>query len=192
MQADQNKRDRVVAFLSDKRMYEDVQNGMEESLRKCHSMGLFPHPEKAVRFKLPTDRDGHTHKVHLGSGENEIKIYIQTGHYTNGQLGEVFLKADKQGSLISGLMDALSMMISVGLQYGVPVSLIVEKLKNTRFEPQGVVRNGVVSTCTSVIDYTARWLEARYVGGDRYDGPARETEKALDGEDGSVGEGDSS
>jgi hypothetical protein len=94
-----------------------------------------------------------------------IKIYVQVGLYPDtGEVGEVFLKADRMGSSISGLLDALSMAISVGLQSGVPLAWFVSKMKNMQFEPSGtIVGDPDLRKATSVVDAMARWLEKRFL-----------------------------
>lgn len=116
----------------------------------------------ATRTRLPSDRAGLTHRFQVG----KVKIYVETGCYPDGALGEVFLKADRQGSFVSGILDAVSIVTSVALQHGVPLSAITSKLVGTRFEPDGAVTGGVLdkNRCTSVMDYLARWLESRYGG----------------------------
>jgi len=119
---------------------------------------------EAHRRKLPVVREGITHRFSVGMGEQELTVYIQTGQYGDGALGEVFLKADKQGSLVSGLVESLSVVISLALQYGMPLEVIVDKLKSTRFDPAGRVSYGgeTPKICTSIVDYMVRWLEQHY------------------------------
>lgn len=116
------------------------------------------------RRKLPADREGITHRFSVGTGNDAVTVYVQTGQYSDGALGEVFLKADKQGSLVSGLVESLSVVVSLALQYGVPLEVIVDKLKSTRFSPAGRVSYGgeTPKNCTSIVDYLVRWLEQRY------------------------------
>ncbi len=118
----------------------------------------------ARRVRLPDERNGLVHRFTVGG----VRIYVNTGEYEDGALGEVFLKADKQGSFTSGVADGLSIILSVALQHGVPLEAFTDKLKNTRFEPEGMVEGGMLpdeptrNKCTSVLDYLARWLESRY------------------------------
>jgi hypothetical protein len=94
-----------------------------------------------------------------------IKIYVQVGLYPDtGEVGEVFLKTDRMGSSISGLLDALSMAVSVGLQSGVPLQWFVDKMTNMQFEPSGtVVGDPDMRRATSVVDAVARWLGKRFL-----------------------------
>ncbi len=94
----------------------------------------------------------------------DMKIYMQVGLYPDtGQPGEIFLKADKVGSTISGLLDTLSMSISVALQAGVPLEWFVEKMKNLQFSPAGTTNIPGIRKATSIVDGLARWLELRFL-----------------------------
>ena len=94
----------------------------------------------------------------------DVKIYMQVGLYPDtGLPGEIFLKADKMGSTISGLLDALSMSISVALQAGVPLEWFVEKMKNLQFSPAGSTNIPGVRKATSIVDGLARWLEIKFL-----------------------------
>ena len=97
------------------------------------------------------------------SNLQDIKIYIQVGLYPDtGKPGEIFLKATKMGSTISGLLDALSMSISVALQAGVPLEWFVEKMKNLQFDPAGSTNIPNIRKATSIVDGLARWLEIKF------------------------------
>lgn len=94
----------------------------------------------------------------------DVKIYIQVGLYPDtNKPGEIFLKADKMGSTISGLLDALSMSISVALQAGVPLEWFVEKMKNLQFSPAGSTNIPGIRKATSIVDGLARWLEIKFI-----------------------------
>jgi len=94
----------------------------------------------------------------------DVKIYIQVGLYPDtGKPGEIFLKTVKMGSTISGLLDALSMSISVALQAGVPLEWFVEKMKNLQFEPAGTTNIPGIRKATSIVDGLARWLEIKFL-----------------------------
>lgn len=91
-----------------------------------------------------------------------LKIYVNTGTFPDGSLGELFLKADKAGSTISGLLDALSITASVALQYGVPVETLIEKWGRMRFEPSGTTGDPAMPRVSSIVDAVARWLHSKY------------------------------
>jgi ribonucleoside-diphosphate reductase alpha chain len=120
---------------------------------------LFP---RAEREKMPTERDSVTHKFSVGGHEG----YITVGMYHDKRPGEVFIKMSKEGSTLSGIMDGLALTISLGLQYGVPLKVFVDKLVNTRFEPSGITANHNIRFVSSVLDYIARWLGGRFISSD--------------------------
>jgi ribonucleoside-diphosphate reductase alpha chain len=86
--------------------------------------------------------------------------------YEDGRPGEIFIKMSKEGSTLSGIMDGLALTISLGLQYGVPLKVFVDKLLNTRFEPSGITANPNIRFVSSVLDYIARWLGGRFISSD--------------------------
>jgi ribonucleoside-diphosphate reductase alpha chain len=117
---------------------------------------------RMVREKLPTDRISVTHKFSVGGHEG----YITVGMYEDSRPGEVFIKMAKEGSTLSGVMDGFALTLSVGLQYGVPLKVLVDKLMNTRFEPSGITTNPNIRFASSVLDYLARWLGGRFISSD--------------------------
>ena len=117
---------------------------------------------RAQREKMPYERSSVTHKFSVGGHEG----YITVGMYQDGRPGEVFIKMAKEGSTLSGVMDGLALTISLGLQYGVPLKVFVDKLLNTRFEPSGITANPNIRFVSSVLDYIARWLGGRFISSD--------------------------
>ena len=113
-----------------------------------------------VRRKLPDERQAITHKFRVGEQEG----YMTVGLFDDGTPGEVFINVNKQGSTVSGLMDTVAMLTSYSLQYGVPLSELSAKLKNTRFEPSGPTSNRQIPIATSIVDYVFRWLELKFDG----------------------------
>ena len=114
---------------------------------------------RAQRHKLPDERKSITHKFSVGGHEG----YIIVGMYAEGAPGEIFIKMAKEGSTLSGFMDGLALSISIGLQYGVPLKALVDKLTNTRFEPSGFTENPSIRYASSVLDYIARWLGGKFL-----------------------------
>jgi ribonucleoside-diphosphate reductase alpha chain len=114
------------------------------------------------REKMPTERASVTHKFSVGGHEG----YITVGMYNDGRPGEIFIKMSKEGSTLSGVMDGLALTVSLGLQYGVPLKVFVDKLVNTRFEPSGITSNPNIRFVSSVLDYIARWLGGRFISPD--------------------------
>ena len=115
---------------------------------------------RPVRRKLPDERQSITHKFSIGGHEG----YITVGMYEDGTPGEIFITMAKEGSTISGLMDALATAISFNLQYGVPLKFLVDKFAHVRFEPSGWTGNPTIPYAKSIIDYIFRWLGAKFLG----------------------------
>ena len=118
------------------------------------------------RKKLPQDRRGLTHKFEIMTNAGErVTGYVTANTYDDGNLAEVFCRVDKEGSTCGGLMDALTTIISIALQYGVPLDKICEKLEHMRFEPHGrvVVGDLDLHISTSLTDYLGRWLRKNYL-----------------------------
>jgi len=115
---------------------------------------------RPVRRKLPDERRSITHKFSIGGHEG----YITVGMYDDGSAGELFITMAKEGSTISGLMDAFATAISFNLQYGVPLKFLVDKFAHLRFEPSGWTGNPQVPYAKSIMDYIFRWLGAKFLG----------------------------
>ncbi len=116
-------------------------------------------PAGPVRKRLPKSRPSRTTSFSLGGAEG----YMTSGAYADGALGEVFLKLGKQGSTLAGVMDAFSIAVSIGLQYGVPLETFVEKFTNLRFEPAGMTDDADIRMAQSMMDYIFRRLALDYL-----------------------------
>jgi ribonucleoside-diphosphate reductase alpha chain len=117
----------------------------------------------AEREKLPHRRKGYTQKATVGGH----KVYLRTGEYEDGRLGEVFIDMHKEGAAFRSLMNNFAIAVSIGLQYGVPLEEFVEAFTFTRFEPQGIVTgNDAIKMSTSILDYTFRELAISYLDRD--------------------------
>jgi ribonucleoside-diphosphate reductase alpha chain len=114
---------------------------------------------RPVRRKLPAERRAITHKFTIGGHEG----YITVGMYNDGQPGEIFLVMAKEGSTISGLMDSFATAISLALQYGVPLKVLIDKFAHVRFEPSGHTGNPEVPLAKSIVDYIFRWLASKFL-----------------------------
>ncbi len=115
----------------------------------------------AKRRKLPFRRKGYTQKAKIGTHS----VYLRTGEYENGQLGEIFIDMHKEGAAFRSLMNCFAIAISLGLQHGVPLDEFVDAFVYTRFEPNGVViGNPNIKMSTSIIDYLFRELAVTYLG----------------------------
>ncbi len=111
------------------------------------------------RRRLPDERQAFTHKFSIAGHEG----YITVGLYEDGMPGEVFITMSKEGSTISGLMDSLATSISLALQYGVPLPVLVEKFSHTRYEPSGFTGNKEIPIAKSITDYIFRWLAYKFL-----------------------------
>jgi ribonucleoside-diphosphate reductase alpha chain len=114
---------------------------------------------RPARRKLPDERHAITHKFSIAGHEG----YITVGMYEDGKPGEIFLVMAKEGSTISGLMDAFATSISIALQYGVPLEALVEKFSHVRFEPSGFTKNPEIPYAKSITDYIFRWLASKFL-----------------------------
>jgi len=115
---------------------------------------------RAERERLPHRRKGYTQKATVGGH----KVYLRTGEYEDGRLGEVFIDMHKEGAAFRSLMNNFAIAVSIGLQYGVPLEEFVEAYTFTRFEPQGIVTgNDAIKMSTSILDYTFRELAISYL-----------------------------
>ncbi|MDB9915391.1 vitamin B12-dependent ribonucleotide reductase [Alphaproteobacteria bacterium] len=115
---------------------------------------------KAERDKLPHRRKGYTQKATVGGH----KVYLRTGEYETGKLGEIFVDMHKEGAAFRSLMNNFAIAVSIGLQYGVPLEEFVEAFTFTRFEPQGMVTgNDTIKMSTSILDYIFRELAISYL-----------------------------
>jgi ribonucleoside-diphosphate reductase alpha chain len=119
----------------------------------------------ARRRKLQNERSSITHKFSVGGHEG----YLTVGKYEDGTPGEIFIKMAKEGSTLSGIMDAFALSVSIALQYGVPLRALVDKFVNSRFEPSGYTGNPEVRYAKSIVDYIGRWLGGKFISRDYLD-----------------------
>ncbi len=115
-----------------------------------------------TRRRLPDERRAIAHKFSIEGHEG----YIHVGLYEDGSPGEVFLRMNKEGSVISGLMDSVAILTSVALQYGVPLESLVNKFSHVRFEPSGFTSNADIPMAKSIMDYVFRWLGTKFLSGE--------------------------
>lgn len=122
-----------------------------------HTTGL----GRGDRETLANDREAMIHKFSI-QGQTG---YLTIGKFPDGRVGEIFVNMNDQGSTVSGFLDAWSKCVSLGLQYGMPVDVVIQKFQGSRFEPSGWTSNSDIKSCTSVVDYIAKFI-SRYVRGD--------------------------
>src|SRR5215472_2532409 len=115
---------------------------------------------RAIRHRLPDERRSTTHRFNVAGH----KGYITVGMYPNGEPGELFIVMAKEGSTVSGLVSSFAQVVSVALQYGVPLEVLCEKFVHTRFEPGGFTGNPEIPLATSIMDYIFQWLKLRFSG----------------------------
>jgi ribonucleoside-diphosphate reductase alpha chain len=121
-------------------------------------------PQRALRYRLPKKRRGFTQEARIGGH----KVFLRTGEYEDGQLGEIFIDMHKEGAAFRSLMNSFAIAVSMGLQHGVSLAEYVDQFTFTRFEPQGAVEGHAnVKFATSIIDYVFRVLGMEYL--QRYD-----------------------
>jgi len=114
---------------------------------------------KPVRRKMPKERMSITRKVSLGGH----KLFLTVGLYKDGRPGELFITMSQQGSFAAGMADSFAKLVSVGLQYGVPVETIVSQLKHMRYQPMGFTGDNDISSCSSISDFIAQWFEKKFL-----------------------------
>lgn len=133
-----------------------------------------PLPEPPVaapqgRRRLPVDRQSVTRRFRLHSSEAgevvPVRLYFTAGLYDDGRVGEVFVKADRTGTLVRGMLDAVGTLTSLLLQHDVPLEVVTTKLRHTRYAPSGFTGDSEFPSCSSPLDLLAQWLDKRFGGG---------------------------
>ena len=113
------------------------------------------------RFRMPDRRKGYIQKAQIG----DHKVYLHTGEYDDGRIGEIFIDTNKEGELVKAMMNNFAIAISLGLQYGVPLDEYVDAFIDTKFEPSGnVIGNDRILSASSILDYVFRELAISYLG----------------------------
>ncbi len=117
--------------------------------------------KNTARFKMPDRRKGYIQKAQIGNH----KVYLHTGEYNDGKIGEIFIDTNKEGELVKAMMNNFAIAISLGLQYGVPLDEYVDAFIDTKFEPSGNVNgNDRILSASSILDYVFRELAISYLG----------------------------
>ena len=135
-----------------------------------------------ARFKMPDRRKGYIQKAQIG----DHKVYLHTGEYDDGKIGEIFIDTNKEGELVKAMMNNFAIAISLGLQYGVPLDEYVDAFIDTKFEPSGNVDgNDRILSASSILDYVFRELAISYLGKeDLAHTPSIASSKNIEMEDG--------
>jgi ribonucleoside-diphosphate reductase alpha chain len=135
----------------------------EDQEREGQGPSVSPAARLPQRERLPSRRYGYNQKARVGGQ----KIYLRTGDYPDGRLGEIFIDMHKEGATFRSLMNNFAIAVSLGLQYGVPLEEFVDAFTATRFEPAGLVEgNDKITRATSILDYIFRELAVSYLGRD--------------------------
>jgi ribonucleoside-diphosphate reductase alpha chain len=165
----------VAIYRDNSKRVQPLSSGSGAKAEKKAAAAAAPPVEKVVyrpvRRKLPDERRAITHKFSIGGHEG----YITVGMYEDGAPGEIFITMAKEGSTISGLMDAFATAVSFNLQYGVPLKFLVDKFAHVRFEPSGWTGNQQIPYAKSIMDYIFRWLGARFLSPEYANSEAGET-----------------
>ncbi len=129
-----------------------------ENIIKSNNSSL---DKNSKRFSMPDRRKGYIQKAQIG----DHKVYLHTGEYDDGKIGEIFIDTNKEGELVKAMMNNFAIAISLGLQYGVPLDEYVDAFIDTKFEPSGnVIGNDRILSASSILDYVFRELAISYLG----------------------------
>ena len=140
-----------------------IQKNLSEQIseKKNKKINLQINEKSYPRIKMPDRRKGYIQKVTIGNH----KVYLHTGEYDDGKLGEIFIDTSKEGELVKALMNNFAIAISLGLQYGVPLDEFVSAYVGTKFEPSGKIEgNDRILSASSILDYIFRELAISYSG----------------------------
>ena len=136
-------------------------NESSNNLENIIKSNKYNHENNSKRFGMPDRRKGYIQKATIG----DHKVYLHTGEYEDGKIGEIFIDTNKEGELVKAMMNNFAIAISLGLQYGVPLDEYVDAFIDTKFEPSGnVIGNDRILSASSILDYVFRELAISYLG----------------------------
>ena len=139
---------------------ESIKHKIQDKKKTTESQSLLKVKNNS-RFKMPDRRKGYIQKAQIG----DHKVYLHTGEYDDGKIGEIFIDTNKEGELVKAMMNNFAIAISLGLQYGVPLEEYVDAFIDTKFEPSGkVIGNDRILSASSILDYVFRELAISYLG----------------------------
>ena len=151
------KNDKKVSASISKDIASKIKNSQEVSVNTKTNLKI----KNQSRFKMPDRRKGYIQKAQIG----DHKVYLHTGEYNDGKIGEIFIDTNKEGELVKAMMNNFAIAISLGLQYGVPLEEYVDAFIDTKFEPSGnVLGNDRILSASSILDYVFRELAISYLG----------------------------
>jgi ribonucleoside-diphosphate reductase alpha chain len=151
----------VSIYRDNSKRLQPITTGKERE-RGLPTPSAAPAQAKPYRKRLPDERNSITHKFSIAN----LDGYLITGLYEDGTPGEIFVNIAKSGSVVNGLLDGLALAVSLCLQYGVPLDVLVEKYSHTRFEPSGFTTNPKIPMAKSLTDYIFRWLGMKFLESD--------------------------
>jgi len=150
----------ISSIVSEKIVSSNI-SSEENQIEKAKNINLKLNKKNNDRSKMPDRRKGYIQKVTIG----DHKIYLHTGEYDDGKVGEIFIDMNKEGELVKALMNNFAIAISLGLQYGVPLDEFVDAFIETKFEPSGEIKgNDRILSASSILDYIFRELAISYLG----------------------------
>ena len=156
------KEDKPINGKIDKVLPDNVSNQIKTSQKEKSSTLKI---KNNSRFKMPDRRKGYIQKAQIG----DHKVYLHTGEYDDGKIGEIFIDTNKEGELVKAMMNNFAIAISLGLQYGVPLEEYVDAFIDTKFEPSGkVIGNDRILSASSILDYVFRELAISYLGKEEF------------------------
>ena len=149
----------ISSIVNEKKFISEKIENSNETNSNIKSNNL--NTQNSNRSKMPDRRKGYIQKVTIGNH----KIYLHTGEYDDGKVGEIFIDMNKEGELVKALMNNFAIAISLGLQYGVPLEEFVDAFIETKFEPSGEISgNDRILSASSILDYIFRELAISYLG----------------------------
>ena len=148
---------KIKSSISDSIASKTLTSNKNENTENANRLKIKNH----ARFKMPDRRKGYIQKAQIG----DHKVYLHTGEYDDGKIGEIFIDTNKEGELVKAMMNNFAIAISLGLQYGVPLEEYVDAFIDTKFEPSGnVAGNDRILSASSILDYVFRELAISYLG----------------------------
>ena len=155
------KDDKVTNANLDKNLSKNISNQIKGSQENSKDSSISLKVKNNSRFRMPDRRKGYIQKAQIG----DHKVYLHTGEYDDGKIGEIFIDTNKEGELVKAMMNNFAIAISLGLQYGVPLDEYVDAFIDTKFEPSGnVIGNDRILSASSILDYVFRELAISYLG----------------------------
>jgi len=176
------KDDKVTNANLDKNLSKNISNQLKGSKENSKDSSISLKVKNNSRFRMPDRRKGYIQKAQIG----DHKVYLHTGEYDDGKIGEIFIDTNKEGELVKAMMNNFAIAISLGLQYGVPLEEYVDAFIDTKFEPSGnVIGNDRILSASSILDYVFRELAVSYLGKEELaHTPSIASTKNLDASDG--------